>query len=64
MKMKKGLLLVSLMPLASFLSAQAADTASLAYKTGYQIGSWLPFSIIVLLAVLVLLKASRQYRDK
>ena len=60
---KKGFLIFLLMIFIFNLSAQEADTASLGYEVGYHIGSWLPFSIIVLLALLVLLKSSRQKRD-
>ncbi|MCB0564623.1 MAG: hypothetical protein KDD01_09645 [Phaeodactylibacter sp.] len=60
---KKGFLISLLMIFLFNLSAQEADTAGLGYQVGYHIGSWLPFSIIVLLALLVLLKSSRQKRD-
>lgn len=60
---KRGLLLCSLMVLAVHLFAQDTDTTSLGYQIGYHIGSWLPFSIIILLALLILLKSSRQRRD-
>ena len=61
---KRGLLLCSLMVLAVHLFAQDTDTISLGYQIGYHIGSWLPFSIIILLALLILLKSSRQRRAK
>ncbi|MCB9264407.1 MAG: hypothetical protein H6558_05200 [Lewinellaceae bacterium] len=60
---KKGLLLTGVMAFAVRLAAQEADTASLGYQIGYHIGSWLPFSIIILLALLILFKSSRQSRD-
>ena len=60
---KKVFLLSLLLIFVLNLSAQEADTTSLGYQVGYHIGSWLPFSIIVLLALLVLLKSSRQKRD-
>lgn len=60
---KSGFLLFLLVASGFNLAAQEADTTSLGYKVGYHIGSWLPFSIIVLMALLVLLKSSRQSRD-
>ncbi len=50
--------------MASTLAAQGIDTTGLGYRIGYQVGSWLPSSIIMLVAVLLILKSSRQYRDK
>ncbi|MCB0558310.1 MAG: hypothetical protein H6573_05985 [Lewinellaceae bacterium] len=60
---KKVFLLSLLLIFVLNLSAQEADTTSLGYQVGYHIGNWLPFSIIVLLTLLVLLKSSRQKRD-
>ena len=36
-----------------------ADTTSVGYKVGYQIGSWLPFLIIALIALLIIVKGFR-----
>ena len=41
----------------------AADTTALGYKVGYQIGSWLPFLVIITLAVLIILKMARQNQE-
>lgn len=60
---RKGILLMLSLASALNLFAQEPDTASLGYQVGYHIGSWLPFSIIALLAVLIILKSSRQGRD-
>lgn len=61
---KSSLYLALFMAMAPALAAQEADTSSQGYQIGYQIGSWLPFSIIVLLAVLLILKSRRQYGEK
>lgn len=40
---------------------EGVDTTRLDYQIGYQLGSWLPFLIIVLLVVLILRKSVQQY---
>lgn len=38
---------------------RGVDTTGVGYQVGYQIGSWLPFIIIVLLALLVVVNSYR-----
>ncbi|MCB0642880.1 MAG: hypothetical protein KDC44_14625 [Phaeodactylibacter sp.] len=38
------------------------DTTSIQYQVGYQIGSYLPVIIILILAILVMIRASRRSR--
>jgi hypothetical protein len=39
-----------------------ADTTSTAYKAGYLIGSWLPFGIMALLAIIIIALIRRKSR--
>lgn len=39
------------------------DTTSVGYKIGYEIGSWLPFLIIITLLLLVMFRARRLSRN-
>jgi len=39
--------------------AEIADTTSLGYKIGYQVGSWLPFLLIAGLMIALIVRASR-----
>lgn len=59
----RGKLLALLLLFSNYLPAQEADTTSVGYKIGYHIGSWLPFAVIVILALMVILRASRQHRQ-
>jgi len=46
----------------SYFFAQV-DTTSVGYKIGYEIGSWLPFLIIITLLLLVMIRARRLSRN-
>lgn len=56
-----GMIALSLGP-AWPLRAQeeAQDTSSFGYRVGYEIGSWLPFLIIVVLMLLIIRKMAQQ----
>lgn len=51
----KFLLLFTSVVNAGLLLAQPPDTASASYKTGYYIGSWLPFLLMGLIFLLMYL---------
>ncbi|MEQ8702728.1 MAG: hypothetical protein RIC19_02350 [Phaeodactylibacter sp.] len=53
------LLLLTVCTLPVFGQEEAPDTTSAAYQIGYQIGSWLPFVIIFVLALLVIIRTYR-----
>lgn len=40
------------------------DTTSSAYQLGYQIGSWLPFILLIILAMMVIIRSYRLSADK
>jgi cytochrome c biogenesis protein CcdA len=60
----KNIFTLLLLGASLLLNAQTegADTTSVGYQIGYQIGSWLPFILVAVLAVLVINKTrnSRQ----
>jgi len=48
----------------TFLLAEAVDTTSSSYKIGYQIGTWLPFAVLVgLFFLLIYFGRRRQQRQ-
>ncbi len=55
--------IIGLVLLPVFLMAQEVDTSSHSYQVGHQIGSWLPFLVIITLMVLVIIRASRRRQE-
>ena len=47
------------MPMESFSLFLQVDTTSVGYKVGLQIGSWLPFLVIAIIALLIIVKGYR-----
>lgn len=43
---------------------QEVDTTSVGYRIGYQLGSWLPVMIILVLALAVIWKGYRRRNDE
>lgn len=39
------------------------DTTAIGYRIGYSIGSWLPFVIIAILALVIILKGYRHGKE-
>lgn len=61
--MKKIILILLLAGPATLLTAQndsmGVDTTDWRYEVGYTIGTWLPFLIIVALALLIIVRGHR-----
>jgi hypothetical protein len=56
-----GLIALSLGPACPLLAqGEARDTSGFGYRIGYEIGSWLPFLIIVVLMLLIIRKMAQQ----
>ncbi|MBV6428838.1 MAG: hypothetical protein KIPDCIKN_03375 [Haliscomenobacter sp.] len=47
------------MPMQPFPFFLQVDTTSVGYKVGLQIGSWLPFLVIAIIALLIIVKGYR-----
>lgn len=68
MKIKSSIWLLCLFLGSSALFSQheqadSVDTTSTGYKIGYEIGSWLPFLIIITLALMVMYRARKYSKD-
>lgn len=48
--------LIIMVPLWLLAQTEGADTTSVSYQIGYKIGSWLPFVVVAVLAILIINK--------